>query len=201
MKFILGTKIGMTQIFDEEGAMVPVTLVRAGPCFVTQIKQKERDGYEAVQIGFEKLNPERVKRPQKQKPFKFLREFRGRSIDLSQYKLGDEINVSIFKKGCSVSVAGVSKGKGFAGVVKRWGFAGMPASHGTKHTARGAGSTGSRFPQRVIKGRKMAGRMGGERVTVRGLKIVDVDRENNLIALKGAVPGNRKTLLELRSAD
>jgi len=192
MKFILGEKIGMSQIF-EDGKVIPVTLIEAGPCFVTQIIE---DGYEAIQIGFKKLKPKKVKKSQKKKPFRYLREFKG---DISKYKRGDKIDVSIFEKGDKVKVSGISKGKGFAGVVKRWGFAGLPASHGTKHEERAPGSTGSRFPQRVIKGKKMPGRMGGKRVTVKNLKIAKIDSEKNLIAVKGAITGSRGTLLEIRS--
>ena len=192
MKFILGKKIGMIQIFEDE-KVIPVTLIEAGPCFVTQII---KDGYEAIQIGFKKLKPKKVKKSQKKKPFRYLREFKG---DVSQYKMGDKIDVSIFEKGDKVKISGISKGKGFAGVVKRWGFAGLPASHGTKHEERAPGSTGSRFPQRVIKGKKMPGRMGAKRVTIKNLKVVKIDPEKNLIAVKGAITGSRGTLLEIRT--
>lgn len=175
----------MSQIFDEKGRVIPVTLIEAGPCQVTQIKTKERDNYEAIQIGF---------KPAKKKSFRFLREFRD-----GEYKVGDKIDVSIFQEGDLVKVSGISKGKGFAGVVKRWGFAGRGASHGVKHEARAPGSIGSSFPERVIKGKKMPGRMGFERVTVRNLKVVKIDKENNLLAVKGAVPGRKGTLLEIRT--
>jgi len=220
MKFILGTKLGMTQIFDGKGNQIPVTLIEASPCIVTQIKTKEprtivpgelrgrkprtkrslvrgMDGYEAVQIGFQKLKEKKVKKPQKEKPFKYLREFRG-DIDTSKYKIGEKIDVSIFQEGEIVKISGVSKGKGFAGAVKRWGFHGRPATRGTKHEERTLGSVGCSFPERVIKGRKMPGRMGFERVTVKNLKVVKVDPENNLLAVKGAVPGRKGTLLEIR---
>ena len=197
MKFILGQKIGMSQIFNEKGNVMPVTLIEAGPCIVTQVKTKEKDVYTAIQIGFKKLKEKKIKKPQKQKPFKYLREFRG-NIDISKYKVGDNVDVSIFKEGNKVSVSGISKGKGFAGVVKRWGFHGRPRTRGTKHEERGPGSIGAATPSRVIKGIKMAGRMGGERVTVKNLKIVKIDKENNLLAVKGAVPGRRGTLMEIR---
>ena len=197
MKFILGQKIGMSQIFNEKGNVMPVTLIEAGPCIVTQVKTKEKDVYTAIQIGFKKLKEKKIKKPQKQKPFKYLREFRG-NIDISKYKVGDNVDVSIFKEGDKVSVSGISKGKGFAGVVKRWGFHGRPRTRGTKHEERGPGSIGAATPSRVIKGIKMAGRMGGERVTVKNLKIVKIDKENNLLAVKGAVPGRRGTLMEIR---
>jgi len=195
MKFILGKKLEMSQIFDEKGNVIPVTLIEAGPCFVTQIKTKEKDGYEAIQVGFEKLKEKKVKKPQKTKPFKYLREFKG---DISQYKVGQEINVSIFQEGEKVKISGLTKGKGFAGAVKRWGFVNKAKAHGAKD-GRKLGSVGMRWPQRVIKGRKMAGRMGQERVTVRNLQIVKIDPENNILAVKGAVPGSRGTLLEIRN--
>ena len=210
MKFILGKKLEMSQIFDEEGRAVPITLIEAGPCFVTQIKTKEKDGYEAIQIGFEKLKPKKVKKPQKKKPYRYLRELKLRPSrpsvlptrpkeEKKELKVGDKIDASIFKEGEKVSVSGISKGKGFAGAVKRWGFKGMPKTHGTKQKERGLGSVGMRWPQRVLKGKKMPGRMGGERITVKNLKIIKVDEENNLIAVKGAIPGRKGTLLEIRS--
>jgi large subunit ribosomal protein L3 len=195
MKFILGLKISMSQMFDEKGNVVPLTLIEAGPCQVTQIKTKEKDGYETVQVGFKKIiKQKKIKRPMKKKPFRFLREFKN-----GEFKIGQEIDVSIFQEGDKVKVSGISKGKGFAGVVKKWGFHGRPATHGTKHELRTPGSVGTSFPERVIKGRKMPGRMGGARVTVRNLKIVKVDKENNLLAIKGAIPGRKGILLEIRS--
>jgi len=205
MKFILGKKLGMSQIFDKEGNVAPVTLIEAGPCQVTQIKTKEphtrtssvrgkKDGYDAIQIGFKKLTEKKVKKPQKQKPFRYLKEFRG---DITKYKIGDKIDVSIFQEGDKIKVSGFSKGKGFAGAVKRWGFHGRPATHGTKHELRTLGSVGSSFPERVIKGRKMPGRMGNKAVTIKNLKIIKIDKENNLLVVKGAVPGRRGTLLEI----
>ena len=196
MKFILGKKIKMTQIFNEEKNVVPVTLIQAGPCFVLQVKTNEKDKYQAVQIGFEKLKENKVKKPQKSKPYRYVREFRVEEQDLKQ---GDKIDLSVFKEGEKVRVSSISKGKGFAGAVKRWGFHGRNASHGTKHEERTIGSTGSRFPQRVIKGRKMPGRMGFERITIKNLKIEKIDLENNIIAVKGAIPGRRGTLLEIRT--
>jgi len=189
MKFILGKKIEMSQVFDEKGKVIPVTLIEAGPCYVTQIKT------EVVQIGFEKLKDKKVKKPQKDRPYRYLREF---SIFNSQFSIGDKIDVSIFGEGDKVKISGISKGKGFAGAVKKWGFHGRPSTHGTKHEERTIGSTGSRFPQHVAKGKKMPGRMGSERVTIKNLKIVKKDLENNLLAVKGAVPGRRGTLLEIR---
>lgn len=210
MKFILGKKIKMSQIFDEKRNVIPITLVEAGPCQVLQIKAKEPnstvkdgsqgkiDGYDAIQIGFSKLKDKKVKKPQKGKPYRFIREFRG-NIDISKYRIGDKIDVSIFQEGDEISVSGISKGKGFQGAVRRWGFAGKGASHGVKHEARTLGSVGSSFPERVIKGKKMPGRMGSERITVKNLKIVKIDKENNLLAITGAVPGRRGTILELKS--
>lgn len=193
MKFILGLKLGMSQMFDEKGNVIPVTLIEAGPCQVTQIKTKEKDGYETVQVGFKKITKQKkIKKPMKKKPFRFLREFKN-----GEFKIGQKIDVSIFKEGDRVKVSGISKGKGFAGAVKKWGFHGRGASHGVKHEARTLGSVGSSYPERVIKGRKMPGRMGFERVTVKKLKVAKVDKENNLLAIKGAVPGRKGTLLEI----
>ena len=194
MKFILGKKIKMSQIFNKEGNVIPVTIVEAGPCYVTQLKTKEKDGYEAVQIGFEKLKEKKITKSKKKKPFRYLREFRD---EIKNYQLGQEITVSIFKEGDLVSVSGISKGKGFAGAVKRWGFSGRPSTHGTKHEERTIGSVGASTPSRVIKGKKMPGRAGGKRVTIKNLEIVKVEPEKNLLYIKGAVPGSRGTLLEI----
>jgi large subunit ribosomal protein L3 len=204
MKFILGLKLGMSQIFDEKGKVVPVTLIEAGPCIVTQIKTKERDGYCAVQIGFgkaKKITKALTGHLKDLGKLRFLREFRNKEpkINDKELKKGDKIDVSIFKEGDLVKVSGLSKGKGFAGVVKRWHFSGRPASHGTKHELRTPGSVGSSFPERVIKGKKMPGRMGQKRVTIKNLEIVKVDKENNILAVKGAVPGKRGALLEIKS--
>lgn len=199
MKFILGKKIKMSQIFDKEGNVIPVTLVEAGPCFVTQIKTKEKEGYEAIQIGFERLKEKKVTKSKRKKPFRYLKEFRGESLKISDFKEGQKIEVSIFKEGDVVSVSGISKGKGFAGAVKRWGFAGRPATHGTKHEEREIGSAGASTPRRVIKGKKMPGRAGGKRVTIKNLKVIKVEPEKNLIYIKGAVPGSRGTLLEIKT--
>ena len=201
MKFILGLKFGMSQIFDERGNQIPVTLIEAGSCEVTQIKTKEKDGYQAIQLGFKKIEkPKKIKKPQAQKPYRYLREFKNPPAGEGEFKVGDKIDASIFQEGDIVKVSGLSKGKGFAGAVKRWGFKGrLSVTHGTKHELRTLGSVGSSFPERVIKGRKMPGRMGFERITVKNLKVVKVDKENNLLAVKGAVPGRRGTLLEVKS--
>ena len=204
MKFILGLKLGMSQIFDEKGNVIPVTLIEAGPCIVTQVKTKEKDGYSAIQIGFgeaKKVTKAITGHLKKIGKLFFLREFRNEEpkINDKELKRGSKIDVSIFKEGDKVKVSGLSKGKGFAGVVKRWHFKGRPATHGTKHELRTPGSVGTSFPERVIKGRKMPGRMGYVRVTVKNLKVVKVDLENNLLAVKGAVPGVKGALLEVRS--
>ena len=185
----------MSQVFDKEGKVIPVTLIEAGPCSVTQVKTKAKDKYEAIQIGFFPKK-KRIKKTEKGKEFRFLRE--QRTENKEQLKIGDKIDVSIFQEGDMVKVSGISKGKGFQGAVKRWGFSGRDATHGVKHEHRTLGSVGTSFPERVIKGRKMPGQTGRERVTVKNLKIVKVDKENNLIAVKGAVPGRRGTLLEIR---
>jgi large subunit ribosomal protein L3 len=199
MKFILGLKFGMSQIFDQKGNVIPVTLIEAGPCQVTQTKTEEKDSYQAIQIGFKKIEKrEKIKKSIKKKPYKHLREFRFLKPEISNLKPKDIIDVSIFQEGDVVKISGISKGKGFAGAVKRWGFSGMGASHGVKHEHRTLGSVGTSFPERVIKGRKMPGRMGGTRVTVKNLKIVKVDKENNLLAVQGAIPGRKGTLLEIR---
>ena len=186
MKFILGKKVEMSQIFDEQGKVTPVTLINAGPCQVAQIKTKEKDGYSAVQIGFE--SKKKTKEP------RFLREFQ---FD-KEIKQGDIIDVSIFSPGDKVRISGVSKGKGFQGAVKRWGFSGRNASHGVKHEHRTLGSVGMTGPQRVMKGKKMPGRMGFERTTVKNLELIKIDKENNMLAVKGAVPGRKGTLLEIK---
>jgi len=196
MKFILGKKIGMSQIFDKEGNIIPVTIIEAGPCFVTQIKSEEKDGYEAVQLGFEKLKERKIKKSQKNKPYKYVREFRG---EISKHKVGDKIDVSIFAEGDKIRVSGTSKGRGFQGVVKRHRFSGGPASHGHRHVLRRAGSIGTSFPERVIKGRRMPGRTGGRRATIRNLKIAVVNPENNLLAISGPIPGPSESLVEIIS--
>lgn len=178
-------------MFNEKNNIVPITLIEAGPCFVLQVKTKEKDKYEAVKIGLEKLKDKKVKKPQKDTPFRYIVEFSAKD----GYKLGDKIEASIFEKGEKVKISGISKGKGYAGAVKKWGFHGRNATHGTKHEERTIGSTGCRFPQRVIKGKKMPGRMGTDRITVKNLKIEKID--NNIIAVRGAVPGRRGALLEI----
>ena len=192
---IIGKKIGMTQIFDESGKVIPVTVIEAGPCVVVQKKTMENDGYEALQVGFGDLKPNKVNKPQKGHfakgdvaPKKTLKEFR--YDDCSVLNVGDIIKADTFAAGDMVDVTGTSKGKGYAGTIKRYGNASLKASHGTGPVARHAGSmSGCSDPSRIFQGKKMPGHMGAETVTVQNLEVVKVDAENNLIALKGAVPG------------
>ena len=198
MKFIIGKKIEMSQLFDEKGNVVPVTLIEAGPCFVLQKKSVAKEGYNALQIGFVKITKkEKIGKSMKGKEYRYIKEFSIIEGD-SVKNVGDQINVSEFQAGDKVTIAGTSKGKGFQGGVKRHGFHGRNATHGAKHEARTIGSIGQRFPQHVIKGRKMPGRMVFERITVKNLKIAKIDAENNMIAVKGAIPGHRGTILEIR---
>jgi large subunit ribosomal protein L3 len=194
MKFILGKKIEMSQVFKEDGTVVPVTLVQTGECGVVQVKTKEKDGYEAIKIGFESLPQRKVKKSGT--PFRYLKEFEG---DVNSFKAGDKILANVFVPGDRIKVSGVSKGKGFQGGVKRWGFSGkLSSTHGNKHEHRTLGSTGCSIPARVIKGRKMPGRTGSDRISVKNLEVVKVDMKNSIIAIKGAIPGRRGTLLEIR---
>jgi large subunit ribosomal protein L3 len=195
MKYLLGKKIEMTQIFDEDGKVIPVTLVKAGPCDILQVKSLEKDGYESVQIGFEGLKEQKITKSKKTKPFRYLKEFRG---EIKEEKQGDKVDVTIFEEGESVKVTGVSKGKGFQGGVKRHGFAGKNASHGVKHEHRTIGSVGVADLARVVKGKKMPGRDGSKRTTVKNLIVQKIDAKNNIIAIKGAIPGRRGTLIEIR---
>ena len=195
MKYILAKKIEMTQMFDEDGKVVPVTLVLAGPCEILQLKTKDSDGYEAVQIGFEKLKEKKVTKSIKTKPYRYLKEFR---VLEEGKKVGDKIDVSIFEEGDKIKVSGTSKGKGFQGGVKRWGFHGKSASHGVKHEHRTLGSVGYTSHSRVLKGKKMPGRTGFERITLKNLEIKKIDKERNILAIKGAIPGRRGTLIEIR---
>ena len=205
-KGIVGKKLGMTQLFDANGNVVPVTVIEAGPCVVSQKKTVENDGYEAVQIGFGDLKASKVNSPMKGHfkkgdvaPKKVLREFR--LDDCAALNVGDIIKADIFAEGDSVDVVGKSKGKGYAGVIKRWNFARLKMSHGTGPVARHGGSLGaSSTPSRVAKGKKMAGHLGFERVTVQNLKVVKVDAENNIIAVKGAVPGAKGRIVVLKDS-
>ena len=200
MKFALGTKLEMSQTFDKEGKAIPVTLVRVDPMTVTQIKTKEKDGYNAVQIasGIKKHPTKPLQGHIKKAGLataRWLREYRG---DEDGFTVGQKLDVSVFAKGDKVRVSGTVKGRGFQGVVKRHGFHGAPATHGTKHAHREPGSVGATWPQRIIKGKRMAGRMGGNRVTVKNLTIADVLPGNNLLILTGAVPGHRGSFLEIK---
>ena len=195
MKFILGKKIEMSQMFDEKGNIVPVTLISAGPCVVLQKKSKDKEGYDSLQIGYVKIDKKnKVKKPMKGKEYKFIKEAR----NMTDGNVGDKISVADFEQGTRVNVVAISKGKGFQGGVKRHGFAGRNSSHGAKHESRQIGSVGQRFPQHVIKGRRMPGRMGADRITVKNLVVAKIDTENNLIALMGAVPGHRGTLVQIK---
>ncbi|MBE9574491.1 MAG: 50S ribosomal protein L3 [Proteobacteria bacterium] len=201
-KGILGKKLGMTRIFRENGQSIPVSALEVGPCYIIQIKQSEKDGYNAIQIGFQPKKETRLNKPLNghlraagKGGFTFLRELR--VDDLEPFELGQEITSEIFDVGDRVMVRGVSKGRGFSGVVKRWGFSGGDTSHGCR-SHRVPGSLGaSATPSRVMKGKKLPGRMGNQRVTVKNLRVVDVIREKNLILVKGAVPGSKGGLVEV----
>jgi large subunit ribosomal protein L3 len=198
MKFILGKKIEMSQIFKDDGTVIPVTLVQAGPCVVTDVRNEEKNGYTAVQIGYgttKHVNKPQQARAKELGPVSMTKEFRVNETELKQ---GDKIEVSIFAEGDKIDVVGESKGRGFQGVVKRHGFHGSPASHGHKDQLRMPGSIGAQGPQRVLKGKRMGGRMGGERVTVKNLEVVAIDSKNNVLAIKGAVPGARNSVLMIR---
>ena len=193
-KGLIGKKIGMTQLFDENGKVIPVTVVEAGPCTVVQKKTIENDGYEAIQVGFGDVKVQRVNKPMAGHfkkadvaPKKVLKEFR--LEDTSSLNVGDIIKADVFAAGDFVDVVGTSKGKGTAGVIKRWNFARLRETHGTGPCVRHGGSLGVIDPARIFKGKKMAGHLGHERVTVQNLSVVKVDSENNLIAIKGSIPG------------
>ncbi|MDP1845457.1 MAG: 50S ribosomal protein L3 [Candidatus Moranbacteria bacterium] len=193
MKFILGKKLGMSTIYDEKQGALNVTLVECAPNVVTQVRNNEKDRYEAVQIGLPKLKAQNSKRKTKEN-FSKIKEFKSEAKDL---KAGDLIDINQFEVGDKVKVSGITKAKGFQGVVKRHGFKGSPKSHGHKHDLRAPGSIGATFPEHVIKGKRMAGRMGGERSTTLNLKIVEIDKENNILFLKGAVPGVKGRIVEV----
>jgi len=206
VKTIIGRKLGMTQIFSEDGLAIPVTVLEAGPCFVTQIKSNETDGYTALQLGF---GSKKAKRTNKalmghfnrsgKGPFRVIKEVR---IDnIKEFDLGQEIKVDIFQVGEKVDVVGTSKGKGFAGTIKRWGFKRGPITHGSKN-ARPPGSIGcSAWPSRVIKGKKLPGHLGNQRVTVKNLKVVDVRPDENLMVVKGAVAGPPNSFIYIKKSD
>ena len=203
-KGILGKKIGMTQVFAENGELIPVTVVEAGSNVVLQKKTIENDGYEAIQIGFSDKREKLANKPEKghvakanTAPKRFVREFRG--INLDEYEVGQEVQVSIFAEGDVVDVTGVSKGKGFQGSIKRHGQSRGPMSHGSRYHRR-PGSMGPVAPNRVFKGKLLPGRMGGDQITVQNLTIVKVDTERNLLLIKGNVPGAKKSLIKVKSA-
>lgn len=203
-KGILGKKIGMTQIFDEAGRAIPATVIQAGPCVVVQKKTVATDGYNALQVGFEPIRESRVNKPlrghfakAKVGPFRYLRELRLENVE--DYQVGQEIKADIFKPGERVDVTGISKGKGFAGGIKRHGFQRGPMAHGSKYHRR-PGSLGAKGPARVFKGRKLPGHMGGERVTILNLEVLKSDPERNLLLVKGAVPGPRMGLLIIKDS-
>jgi len=206
MKFILGKKQQMMQCFQDDGTVVPATVISAGPLVVTQVKSPDIDGYTAVQVAFEGQKASRATKAHlghvssalsegegKDVAYKHLREFR----DIEEIKEGDEITVGVFNKGDIVMVSGISKSKGFQGVVKRHGFHGGPRSHGQKHSEREHGSIGGGLRNKVPKGMRMGGRMGGDRITIKNLEIIGVDKENNELIIKGAIPGRRGTLVEI----
>jgi large subunit ribosomal protein L3 len=206
MKGILGTKLGMTQVFDDSGQVTPVTVVKAGPCVVTAVRTPDRDGYSAVQFGFGEINPRKVTKPVAGlfaeagvTPRRYLAELR--TDDASEYQVGQEVTAEVFAAGQLVDATGTSKGKGTAGVMKRHGFKGLSSSHGTQRKHRSPGSIGGcATPGRVFKGMRMAGRMGAERVTVQSLTVHSIDTDRGLLLLKGAVPGATGGLIMVRSA-
>ena len=206
IKGVLGTKLGMTQVFGDDGRIVPVTVVSAGPCVVTAVRTPDADGYSAVQLGYGEIDPRRVTKPVAGHfakagvtPRRYLVELR--TDDADQYTLGQEVTVETFEAGALVDVTGRTKGKGTAGVMKRHGFHGLSASHGTQRKHRSPGSIGGcATPGRVFKGLRMAGRMGNEKVTVQNLTVHAIDADKGLILLKGAVPGPKGGLVVLRSA-
>ena len=204
MKFILGEKKNMSQVFDEKGNAHPVTVLNAGPVVVTQVKTKDKDGYEAVQIGYGEKKAKNINKAitghlKGLGNFRFLREFKIEDVkEASDIKVGDKFDLSVFKAGDNITVSSVSKGKGFQGVVKRHGFKGGPRSHGQKHSEREPGSISQGLRTSIRSGMRMAGRMGGNRVTVKNLKVMQIDPQNNVLLLKGAVPGRRGTMVEIR---
>ncbi|MFB4301577.1 50S ribosomal protein L3 [Actinomadura sp. NTSP31] len=205
-KGVLGEKLGMTQVFDDEGRIVPVTVVQAGPCVVTQLRTQEKDGYTAVQLGYGQIDPRKVNKPRTGHfekagvtPRRYLVELR--SADTTEFELGQEITAGVFEAGQKIDVTGTSKGKGTAGVMKRHGFKGLSASHGTQRKHRSPGSIGGcATPGRVFKGLRMAGRHGNARTTVQNLTLHAVDAEKNLLLIKGAVPGPNGAVVLVRDA-
>lgn len=203
MKFILGKKENMTEYFSGDGKVFPVTIVEAGPVTVTKVFEKSKDGYNSVQVGFGTQKESRLTKSEKGAMkgsfFKNLKEFRLKPIDTNENKEGDVIDVSVFSVGDKIQVSSISKGKGFQGVVKRHGFAGGPRSHGQKHSEREPGSIGGGLRTHVPKGMRMAGRMGSDRITQKNLEVIFIDKENNIMLVKGAIAGKRGTLVEIIS--
>ena len=205
MKGMIGKKVGMTQIFDEQGNVIPVTVIQAGPCHVTQIRSKDKEGYVAVQLGFGETKPQRLTKGQlghlkrnNLPALRVLREFRIKEGD-ADVQEGDQIKVDVFAKGERVDVIGTSKGRGFAGAIKRHGFSRQPKTHGQSDRERAPGSVGQRsFPGRTLKGQRMAGHMGNERVTTQNLEVVLVDTERNLLAIRGSVPGHNNGIVMIK---
>jgi large subunit ribosomal protein L3 len=205
-KGVLGEKLGMTQVFDDEGRMVPVTVVQAGPCVVTKVRTPEADGYQAVQLGYGQIDPRKVNKPRTGHfdkagvtPRRYIVELR--TDDASEYNLGQEITVEVFEAGAKIDVTGTSKGKGTAGVMKRHGFKGLGASHGTQRKHRSPGSIGGcATPGRVFKGMRMAGRHGNARTTVQNLTVHAIDAEKGLLLIKGAIPGPNGGLVLVRTS-
>ena len=202
---LIGKKVGMTQIFGNRGEVVPVTLIEAGPCVVLQKKISDQEGYDAVQLGYEDIKEKKLTKSLKAKfskvkvkPKRYIREFRVSNTE--DYKVGQELSVDIFEEGSFVDVCGTSKGKGFAGVIKRWGFKGGPKSHGSRFH-RAPGSIGaSASPSRVFKGQKLPGQMGNKRITMQNLEIVRLDKEKNLLVVKGAIPGASREIVTIEKA-
>ena len=204
-KGILGKKVGMTQFFTEAGELIPVTVVEVTPNVVLQLKTIENDGYEAVQLGFDDLREVLSNRPAKghvakanATPKRFIREFN--NVELSEYEVGQEITVDVFKAGDIVDVTGTSKGKGFQGAIKRYGQSRGPMAHGSRYHRRPGSMGGASFPSRVFKGKALPGQMGGDRITIQNLEVVKVDAERNVILIKGNVPGSKKSLVEIKTA-
>jgi len=202
MKAIIGKKVGMTQIFDDNGTVIPVTVIEAGPCQVVQVKTTETDGYNAVQLGFGEVKESKLNKPEKghfakagAKIAKHLREFR---VDEADVKVGDEVNASVFADGENVDIQGTTKGKGFQGVIKRHGQHRGPMGHGSMYHRRPGSMGSTSTPGRVFKGKKLPGHMGVETVTIQNLKIVKVDLDKNAILVKGSVPGNKGSILKIR---
>ena len=207
MKTIIGRKVGMTQIFDEKGLVIPVTVIEAGPCPVVQVKTVETDGYNAVQLGFGEVKESKVNKPEaghfkkgNVKPVKHLREFRACPDCISTVKVGDEIKVDAFEVGEKVDIQGITKGKGFQGVIKRHGQSRGPMGHGSMYHRRPGSMGSTSTPGRVFKGKKLPGHMGVDKVTVQNLEVVAVDLDKNALLIKGSVPGNKGSVLKIRKS-